>query len=262
MMQQNTANTIIANLAKNIFHVLTFFLKKVLPRDMYWDVHSWFLNAANRVFGFTYALSDLDRKLYALLGKRNGVFVEAGAADGLSQSNTLLLERKYGWRGVLIEPIPGNFKKCAKYRDNSIVLNCLLSAFEQDGNFKTIIDGNLLSIVEEDNEESQNRNVESQHEVISSNKLYSASKYKIKGRSLSRVLDELGIEEVDVLSLDVEGNEIEVLKGINFERHYIKVILVETKDIEMVAEVLSNTFNYYDKWTKHDYVFMNKKSML
>ena len=41
---------------------------------------------------------------------RNGFFIEAGADDFLSGSNTLLLEEKYNWTGLLVEPIPFRYK--------------------------------------------------------------------------------------------------------------------------------------------------------
>ena len=42
---------------------------------------------------------------------RNGYFVELGASDGLTYSNTVDLERHYGWRGLCIEGAPHKFAK-------------------------------------------------------------------------------------------------------------------------------------------------------
>jgi hypothetical protein len=47
----------------------------------------------------------MDERLAAMLGD-GGYFVEAGAHDGFTQSNTYLLERRHGWRGLLVEPMP------------------------------------------------------------------------------------------------------------------------------------------------------------
>ena len=58
--------------------------------------------------------------------KKNGFFVEAGAFDGETASNTLLLERKYGWKGVLVEPSQESFIKILnKNRKAWFIPSCL-----------------------------------------------------------------------------------------------------------------------------------------
>jgi hypothetical protein len=54
--------------------------------------------------------------LDTLSGKRGGFFVEAGALDGIQGSNTLLLERDYGWTGICVEPDRGLFAELARNR--------------------------------------------------------------------------------------------------------------------------------------------------
>ena len=244
---------------RGIFHAVSFVLERILPQKTYWDVHSFLLNGGNRLFGYTFALSGLDQKLYGLFGKDNGVFIEAGAADGLSKSNTLLLERKHDWRGILVEPVPNNYRKCKKYRRNSAVFNCILCSFENDGKIKTIIEGNLLSIVDEPDNEEFYRDVKTQIGNISDNDLYSGQKHEIIGRPLSDIIDAEGLSEIDVFSLDVEGHEMEVLRGTDFEKHYIKAILVETRNVDAIKKFLQPHFELFDQWTYHDYVFINRK---
>jgi hypothetical protein len=43
--------------------------------------------------------------------KRNGVFVDIGANDGVTLSNTYFLEKERHWTGICIEPIPSSFEK-------------------------------------------------------------------------------------------------------------------------------------------------------
>ena len=73
-------------------------------------------SVARRFRRQSYALHELDRALARILRKRRGVFVEAGANDGIAQSNTYYLERYLGWRGLLIEPIPELFRRCVVNR--------------------------------------------------------------------------------------------------------------------------------------------------
>ena len=46
----------------------------------------------------------------------NGIFIELGGFDGITYSNTKLLEDHYGFTGILIEPSPINFNKMIKNR--------------------------------------------------------------------------------------------------------------------------------------------------
>ena len=64
-----------------------------------------------------------------------GTFLEAGAFDGIYQSNTLFLE-KYGWKGVLVEPSFENYLKCLINRPNTISVNSALVSLEDYKNSK------------------------------------------------------------------------------------------------------------------------------
>ena len=46
-----------------------------------------------------------------------GFFVEAGAWDGITSSNTYFFEKELGWDGLLIEPDRQNYLEIAKHRD-------------------------------------------------------------------------------------------------------------------------------------------------
>ena len=67
-----------------------------------------------------YSLSDvtgepLDKKLDILLNhKENGFYIELGAFDGITQSNTYFFELNRGWKGILIEPSKTSFELCCK----------------------------------------------------------------------------------------------------------------------------------------------------
>jgi len=73
-----------------------------------------------------YALHELDEKMLKYLNFNNGFFIEAGANDGISQSNTLLYEKEFSWTGLLIEPNISKFLQCKNNRLNSIVENYAL----------------------------------------------------------------------------------------------------------------------------------------
>src|SRR5579863_7922949 len=94
-----------------------------------------------------YGLNDLDRKLEHYINFDNGVFVEAGANDGQTQSNTAYFARHRGWRGLLIEPIPELAARCRVARLESIVENCALVACDADGESVQMTYCGLMSVV-------------------------------------------------------------------------------------------------------------------
>ena len=77
--------------------------------------------------------NNLDQQIEKFLNFQNGFFVELGAHDGVTQSNTFYFEKNKNWRGILIEPTPHVFKKCEKFRSNkNHFFNCACVSF----NFK------------------------------------------------------------------------------------------------------------------------------
>lgn len=51
------------------------------------------------------SLNGLDEKLAPYLNFKGGIFIEAGANNGIRQSNTYYLEAVRGWKGILVEPV-------------------------------------------------------------------------------------------------------------------------------------------------------------
>ena len=172
---------------------------------------------------------------------KSGTFVEAGAVDGFFESNTYCLERFEGWNGLLVEPSEELFDRLKFNRPRSVHYNCALVAQINDGKPVTLIGSHAMAKVE------MSTGGESSSSVII-------------GRSLSSILDEVGLREIDFLSLDVEGFENEVLKGIDFKRHAPKVILVEClteDDFQIISELLiSNGYRYEEKITYRDFLFL------
>jgi hypothetical protein len=72
------------------------------------------------------ALFGMDRRLEALMPWPGGTFLEAGAHDGYTQSNTYFLEHHRGWSGVLVEPVPELRAKCERRRPRAQVFGCAL----------------------------------------------------------------------------------------------------------------------------------------
>jgi len=202
------------------------------------------------------ALYGMDRRLEKYLGYRGGVFIEAGANDGIAQSNSYFLENKYGWNGVLVEPVPKYYRMCRQAR-RAHTVNCGLGPFENDGDELEILSGGLMSLpVTVDEKLLHGRSVR-QHASIGAREFGGVAPELVKTRvrALSNVLDELGIGKVDFFSLDVEGFELEVLKGLDFTRHAPSFLLVETEQLVAVTELLGPRYEMIETLSHHDFLF-------
>ena len=198
-------------------------------------------------------LAKLDRRIIKYLPAGKGIFIEAGANDGINQSNTYFLERKHGRTGILVEPIPRLYKRCQRARPKSRVVNAALVGPENQGKNITILDLGLMSVVD-----GSLGGGEQEKTHIEFGKSFSGKKFArsiATGVTLSKLIDENGSNQIAFLSLDLEGYELEVLKGLDLERHLPSCILVETKQLDEVYNIIGHRYELLEKITHHDYIF-------
>ena len=212
--------------------------------------------------GSSFSLNQLDKKLEKYLNFDQGFYVELGANDGVTQSNTLYFELKRNWRGVLIEPTPYNFQKCMTNRreNNSIFCNACVG-FEYKDKYVDMEYANLMSISNNLNLDLNNKklHIEDAKNHLKNDEIIFS--FGAKARTLNDILDEAKAPEIiDFLSLDVEGAELEVLKGINYEKYRFKYLLIEVRDIKRMQNFLKE-YNYLliDQFSYHDYLFKYSK---
>jgi FkbM family methyltransferase len=207
------------------------------------------------------ALDNLDRKMEKYLEYRNGFYVELGANDGITQSNTYFLERGFGWRGLLIEPAPHNFLKCLVNRSKLNTVCCAACvSFEYKDKFVEIIYSNLMSTpsgVESDIEDPEMQAERGVGRLPPGEVTFT---YGAKAATLNSLLIQSGAPRlVDFLSLDVEGAEIEVLKGVDHAFHRFKYILVECRNFSKINDYLGlHDYEYVEALSSHDFLFRSK----
>lgn len=224
--------------------------------------------------------------LCQILAPHGGYFVEAGANDGLRQSNTLLLERSLGWRGLLVEPSPAAFEQLQENRPSCDLVNAALVASSDDG--QTLLgafsEGQLTGTVVDD---LLHRAPDVPKSIVQRIHLRVRRLFGIKPvvtlisvptTTLSSELMKRGRTKVDFLSLDVEGYELEALRGIDLATIRPSLLAVEVRDSEawellnlltlagyVLAENLSS-FSREDSpgWTgdHQDFLFVEKTILL
>lgn len=204
------------------------------------------------------SLDLLDDKLAKYLNFSNGFFIEAGANDGYRQSNTYYLEKKHGWRGVLVEAIPEFFSRCKKIRKRSRVYHCALADRDYAGKTVEMHFCGLMSVV---NGARKTPHAQAEHiadglRVQNLDKTYRA---EVPARTLESILDELPHPvSIDFFSLDVEGFEASVLRGMNLKKYRPRYILVEANYFDDVNDLLKDNYELVGAMSSIDYFYRRR----
>lgn len=203
-----------------------------------------------------FGLNKLDKKLIEYIDYSNGYFVELGANDGLLQSNTKHLELFKNWRGILIEPIPELAKKCVKNRKATTVNSACVS-FEYSEKYIEMAYSGLMSTVLNDQNDLADPMSHAQNGAKFLAKGEVVNTLKVPAKSLEAILIESGApRKMDLLSLDVEGFELEVLKGLDHTHFRFKWMLIESRDLEALEDFLSKlNYSLHAQLSHHDYLF-------
>jgi FkbM family methyltransferase len=165
------------------------------------------------------AKSQLSQDVFVLseLGfKRGGFFVEFGATDGVKYSNTHVLEKEFGWSGILSEPARVWRNDLLKNRSCYIDFNCVWKRSGDVLEFNEVQDSELSTI---DQFSGMDEHVEARKVGI---------KYLVPTVSLKDLLDRYHAPKViDYLSIDTEGSEYEILSAFDFDAYQFRVITCE-----------------------------------
>jgi FkbM family methyltransferase len=202
----------------------------------------------------SYALNQLDLKLLPYVKRWGGFFIEAGANDGRSQSNTWYLEKYYGWKGILVEPIPALADQCRRNRPGSIVENCALVPFGHAGLTVEMHYCNLMSLVKGAMKSEANdlAHIKAGVEVQPGVGPYDL---QVPARTLTAVLDQHRPPRIDLLSLDVEGFELSVLRGLDFERYRPRLMLIEARFRDEIDAFLQSRYKPIATLSHHDILY-------
>jgi FkbM family methyltransferase len=170
----------------------------------------------------TYAADSEDLAAGLLLG-RISRFVDVGANDGISLSNTTLLAMQ-GAHGLSFEPNAGDFRRLREFYRWSGRVECVEEGLSDESGTKALRSDGLLSAMTETEDPGLTK-------LLAGFARADAPLITIKVDRLSAWLDRRpGFVGCDVLSLDVEGHELNVLRGIDWARHPkpARCLIVET----------------------------------
>lgn len=141
-----------------------------------------------------------------------GVFVEVGANEPKTFSQTWHLEQR-GWRGLLVEPIPELCERLRKERPHSTIIQAACAGPDQRGTaeFHIARHSGQSTLMRD----QVNVNVEF------------ARMETVNVTTLNDVLDEAALPSLDFVSIDVEGAQLDVLRGFDLQSHRPRLLLME-----------------------------------
>lgn len=167
-------------------------------------------------------MSQIQQDLFVLFVtemKQNGFFVEFGACDGVELTNTLTLEKNFGWNGILSEPCKFWHEDLFKNR------KCFINT---DAVWKVSGEKVLFNHVEELKTISNIDLCQPSDGFMNVRLKDSNSRYEVNTISLMDLLSKFeSPKEIDYISIDTEGSEYEIISNFDFNKYDVKIITIE-----------------------------------
>jgi len=185
--------------------------------------------------------------------KQNGFFVEVGVGGGRILSNTFMLEKEFGWKGLLIEP---------NHSSHDSIAACRSATLERRAGASQ--SGLKLQFQEMVNAGEHSRIVGTGGHSMPGAK---TAQYEVETVTLNEVLDGMDAPtEIDFLSLDTEGSEVDILGGLDLQKYKFNVMVIEhnfNQDTQNALERILKPFGYklvlpqisgFEAWYVHESV--------
>ena len=134
------------------------------------------------------------------------------------------------------------------------------SDFKQS--YVTMRYSNLMSLVKGalENDEQETNHIQKGVQIQKTEDITSYE-IKVKTKTLTSILDECNVEKIDFFSLDVEGFELNVLKGLDFNKYRPRYMLIEARFREEIEEYISDLYSQVDQFSYHDFLYESRVSI-
>ena len=217
-------------------------LKRGVPESLLWKIEEadltmqqinkffhkdWFLRPSSLPYNLLGQPSD--KKFFSqekqdewvdkyLKQKSNGIFLEVGAVDGVSISNTLFFERERNWTGLLIEPNTKFYERLATVHRKAYTINTCLS-LDQKISVVNFLTAEMIGGIEKKLEGSMMNRAKKEYP--------NAKREEVICIPLFSILEAIGMTHIHLFSLDVEGAELDILQTIPFDKVKIDLFVIE-----------------------------------
>ena len=175
--------------------------------------------------------------LRRLIQNQSGFYVEVGANDGRSSSNTFWLEREMNWNGLLIEPVLHKYFEMKQSRDprkNIVAYGaCVSDDFKSD--YLKLYYSNLMTAP--DYGEGEIFAMKGESFLSEGEEVLPIWAPAV---TLRKILNDNRVSHIDFLSVDVEGGEFGVLNGFPWETVQVDLILIESTQDSIACRLLED----------------------
>lgn len=169
----------------------------------------------------------------ALKKRKHGFYVDVGAHHPFRFSNTYMLYKK-GWHGINIDAMPGSMSLFERYRPRDINLETAVAESPQEMTFYMFADPAVNTL----NEQQAAASIRQGVQLVEKKQLHSRRLEDVLAQHLPAATP------IDVMSVDVEGLDLQVLKSNNWARYRPRFLLVERLDLPFPALLDDDLYLY------------------
>lgn len=157
----------------------------------------------------------------------HGFYIDVGCQHPVMNNNTYLLYKK-GWNGINIDLDKKNIDLFSFYRKRDLNINVAISSREDERDLFFYHDKSAINTLEKS--------------VANYQKAQVKEIKKVKTKTLNSIIENSKFNNltIDFVSIDVEGHELEVIKGFDLKKYKPKVVIIEFLDLSLKKLEIKN----------------------
>ena len=199
---------------KKIFLIIYYFFNILFKKNKY------------RKISYSYGSVDLLLE-HIFKNQSHGFYIDVGCQHPVMNNNTYLLYKK-GWNGINIDLDKKNIDLFNFYRKKDLNINFAISSREGERELFFYHDKSAINTVEKSVANYQRAQVK---EIK-----------KVKTKTLNSIIENSKFNNliIDFVSIDVEGHELDVIKGFDLKKYKPKVVIIEFLDLSLKKLEIKN----------------------
>lgn len=237
-------------------------IQSIIGRSLILNLRIFRAHVISPYTGHPFHGKPLDKHLdkifnYKLLSKGFAPFyVEAGAHDGLTSSNTFFLEKKYNFLGLLIEPSLKLFLECVDTRNRNNLFELTALGSTDDKTLSLVYSDSMTVSLDSDCELDESHAIKGSNLMSGNRDAKMVTFISPSTRLTSLLIKNHCPHSIFFLSLDTEGMELPILQGIDFNIYRFAYILLETRKLQDITNYLEpHGYSHIATFGSHDHLF-------